>query len=76
MALALLLSFFVLKQAVVCRMECQTREVMIEKCGGTLGFLIQGGNRTGIFVSELRPGVAQNNGGVQPGDEILEVSAI
>ncbi|XP_065830189.1 uncharacterized protein [Oscarella lobularis] len=50
------------------------RTVTLQKRNGTLGFLIKGGNATGIFVSEIRPGFTLGGlNGVQPGDEILMV---
>lgn len=45
---------------------------------GTLGFCIQGGNSTGIFISQITDAAASRGegpgGGVQVGDRILEVN--
>eukprot|EP00118_Oscarella_pearsei_P005479 m.25217 g.25217 ORF g.25217 m.25217 type:complete len:910 (+) comp28764_c0_seq2:122-2851(+) len=56
------------------RRDGEERTLTLQKRNGTLGFLIKGGNATGIFVSEIRPGFpASGLDGVQPGDEILMV---
>ena len=52
----------------------QPRFVFLKKSGSSLGVRIFGGNRVGIFVSEIEPmSVASKTEGLRVGDQILEV---
>ncbi|XP_054773689.2 disks large homolog 5-like [Lytechinus pictus] len=55
----------------------QPRFVFLTKCGGSIGIRMYGGNKVGIFVSEIEPmSPASKSDGLLVGDQILEYNGV
>lgn len=77
---SLLLLFFLyylylLTRPPIC--DAPVRTVLLEKPPeGSVGIRLTGGNKVGIFVSAVQPGIAASLQGLQPGDKLLKVNQV
>ncbi|XP_028967947.1 tight junction protein ZO-1 [Galendromus occidentalis] len=57
--------------------DAPVRTISFEKPPeGSLGIRLTGGNKVGIFVSAVQPGIAASLQGLQPGDKLLKVNQV
>lgn len=57
--------------------DAPIRTVLLEKPPeGSVGIRLTGGNKVGIFVSAVQPGIAASLQGLQPGDKLLKVNQV
>lgn len=57
--------------------DAPVRTVLLEKPPeGSVGIRLTGGNKVGIFVSAVQPGIAASLQGLQPGDKLLKVNQV